>query len=124
MNVLAVDRDRATRLQLHRAFNSIGLDVDDCASAEEALALIQHKSYSVIITEWSLPGLDGLSLCRELRRRGVRSGLVVLSERGSLTERVEAFSAHIDDYHTKPAEIAELRLKVDALARRVHEAQS
>jgi DNA-binding response OmpR family regulator len=81
------------------------------------LALTQH--YDVIILDLSLPGLDGLQLCQQLRQRASRYvPVLMLTARDSLDDKLLGFGSGADDYLTKPFALAELAVRVQALSRR------
>jgi DNA-binding response OmpR family regulator len=83
-----------------------------------ALALAWETSYDTILLDIRLPDMDGLAVCRELRRRDVNSPVLMLTARGLVEQRVEGLDSGADDYLTKPFAIAELLARVRALVRR------
>src|SRR5262249_28034503 len=74
--------------------------------------------YDLVILDWMLPDVDGLSVCRELRRAGLTTPILMLTARGELSERVLGLETGADDYVVKPFEIEELLARVRALLRR------
>lgn len=72
----------------------------------------------VLLLDWMLPGLDGVTLCRRLRSLGVRTPVLMLTARTSLHDRVDGLDAGADDYLTKPFELEELLARLRALHRR------
>lgn len=76
------------------------------------------EPFDVIILDVVLPGVDGFSICRELRRRKVTSPIMMLSARGVTEDRVRGLDSGADDYLTKPFDFAELSARVRALLRR------
>src|SRR5262249_13612889 len=71
--------------------------------------------YDLIVLDWLLPGKDGLAVCRDLRRQGVRTPILMLTARGSLPDRVSGLDSGADDYLTKPYAFEELLARVRAL---------
>jgi DNA-binding response OmpR family regulator len=71
-----------------------------------------------VLLDWMLPDLDGLSLCRELRRCGTNVPILMLTARGELSEKVLGLESGADDYMVKPFEIVELVARIHALLRR------
>jgi DNA-binding response OmpR family regulator len=103
---------------LKRGLDEEGHVVDICGSGKQALAQVENIAYEVIVLDWSLPDLDGLSVLRLLRERGNRTPVLMLTARGSLGERVLGLRSGADDYLVKPFDFDELLARVDALHRR------
>jgi two-component system OmpR family response regulator len=82
------------------------------------LAMALELCYDVIVVDIMLPGIDGLSIIDELRRRRVRVPVIILSAKRSVDERVEGLQAGGDDYLTKPFSFTELLARIQALIRR------
>jgi DNA-binding response OmpR family regulator len=87
---------------------------DGAAGLDRAIA----GAFDAIILDLMLPGLDGFSLCRSLRRHGNATPVLILTARGELCDKLLGFRAGADDYLGKPFEILELLARVDALIRR------
>lgn len=118
MKVLVVEDAEKLARFLARVLTEEGYVVDHCASGRDGLDQAQRGDYQVIVLDWMLPDLDGLSLCRELRRRGSTTPILMLTARGETAERVLGLEAGADDYLVKPFEIEELVARVRALVRR------
>jgi DNA-binding response OmpR family regulator len=118
MRLLLVEDDRKAARLLQRGFHEEGFAVDAVTSAEEADGLSSLDHYEIIILDWLLPGMDGLSLCRALRARGVRTPILMLTARDALSDRVEGLNSGADDYLTKPYAFEELLARTRALIRR------
>lgn len=103
---------------LVRAFQEEGYIVDRCARGADALEQAELGVYDLIVLDWMLPDLDGISICREVRRRGDTTPILILTARGETRERVLGLDAGADDYVVKPFELEELLARVRALARR------
>jgi DNA-binding response OmpR family regulator len=89
--------------------------VEDGLTAEgKALS----ERYDAILLDLMLPGLDGLTLCRRLRARGVDTPILVVTARDAVASRVEALDAGADDYLTKPFDFSELLARLRAIVRR------
>jgi DNA-binding response OmpR family regulator len=96
-----------------------GHTVDYAATGKHALRLAAKSRYDVLIVDIMLPGMDGLTLCRELREReGVDTPVLMLTARDELADKLEGFDAGADDYMTKPFELEELEARLLALTRR------
>ncbi len=96
-----------------------GIQVDSCASAEEATELLAKNKYSLIALDWMLPGQSGLALVKELRIKFSHElSILMVTARAETQNIVEGLEAGADDYLTKPFEIQVLRARIRALIRR------
>ena len=119
MRILVVDDDRAVREALERALGLEGYDVELAADGAEALSAVERSEPDAVVLDVLMPGVDGLEVCRLLRRAQHRVPILMLTVRDSLGERVEGLDAGADDYLSKPFELEELLARVRALLRRV-----
>ena len=94
------------------------LAVDLLHDGEEALEQILTRPYDAIVLDIMLPGRDGLSILREMRRQHNNTPVLLLSARGNVNERVEGLNLGADDYLPKPFSISEVVARVRALVRR------
>jgi two-component system response regulator MprA len=115
--VLVVDDDPAVRSAVSRALR---VDYDVAEAADGAEALAQHAGVPVdaIVLDLMMPGIDGLEVCRTLRRRDDPVPILVVTARDAIDDRVEGLDAGADDYLVKPFAVEELRARVRALLRR------
>jgi DNA-binding response OmpR family regulator len=118
MRILLVEDDLKAAQLLARGFREEGFVVDLAASAEEGDELAFVTDYDLIVLDWLLPGKDGLALCRELRRRGTVTPILMLTARDALGDRVAGLNTGADDYLTKPFAFEELLARSRALLRR------
>ncbi len=118
MKALLLEDDPKIARFLTQVLREEGYAVDQCASGKDALDLAELGGHTLIVLDWVVPDLDGLSVCRELRRRGVVTPILMLSARGQVKERVLGLETGADDYLVKPFEVEELVARVRALARR------
>lgn len=93
--------------------------VDTCATGDVGLRQAARGGYDLLVLDWMLPDVDGLSVCRQLREQGAALPILMLTARTELAERVMGLDAGADDYVPKPFEIEELVARVRALLRRV-----
>ncbi len=103
---------------LTRGLSEEGHRVDACATGGTARVQALDVAYDVILLDWSLPDVDGVTVLRDWRARGLRTPVLVLTARGSTGEKVTALRAGADDYVVKPFDFAELLARVEALHRR------
>ncbi|KAA3451672.1 DNA-binding response regulator [Mesorhizobium sp. SARCC-RB16n] len=118
MKVLVVEDDAETAEEIVDEFSAAGFDVVRAATGPDGLAKAQTQVFDVITLDRLLPGLDGLSLLEILRGGGVDTPVLVLSALSSVDERIRGLRAGGDDYLVKPFSPAELRTRVEVLARR------
>ena len=103
-------------LNLKRA----GFEVIEACSGEQALELFeQHPDIQVAVLDVMLPGIDGYEVCRTMRARGSRAGIIMLTARTQESDKVTGLMTGADDYVTKPFSVVELVARVEALFRRV-----
>ena len=119
MKILVVDDERAVRESLRRALELEGYEIDLAADGGEALARLESDAQpDAMILDVLMPGVDGLEVCRELRRTGSRLPVLMLTARDAVENRVAGLDAGADDYVTKPFALEELLARVRALLRR------
>ncbi len=115
--LLVEDEARMTRM-LTRGLGEEGHRVDACPTGSAARVQALDVAYDVILLDWSLPDVDGVTVLRDWRARGLRTPVLVLTARGSTGEKVTALRAGADDYVVKPFDFAELLARIEALHRR------
>jgi len=118
MRVLAVEDDPRIAADLSAALSAAGFRVETCADGEEAWFLGDTEDYGLVVLDLGLPGLDGLSVLKRWRANGREMPVLVLTARGTWTERVEGIDAGADDYLPKPFRMEELVARARALVRR------
>jgi two-component system response regulator MprA len=119
MRVLVVDDERAVRDSLRRALELEGYDVELAADGEEALErLAQNGEPDAVVLDILMPKMDGLEVCRRLRREGHHLPVLMLTARDEVENRVAGLDAGADDYVTKPFALEELLARLRALLRR------
>lgn len=118
MRVLAVEDDPRIAADLSAALAAAGFRVETCADGEEAWFLGDTEDYGLVVLDLGLPGLDGLSVLKRWRANGREMPVLVLTARGTWTERVEGIDAGADDYLPKPFRMEELVARARALVRR------
>lgn len=114
MRVLIADDDPISRLLLERTLSGWGYEVTAAAAGDEAWRLIQQRDFSLVISDWVMPGLDGPELVRRIRANP-RAGyvfIILLAASSSRHEVVEGLEAGADDFLAKPFERDELRVRL------------
>ncbi|HEY3960095.1 MAG TPA: response regulator transcription factor [Solirubrobacteraceae bacterium] len=118
MRILVVDDDRALREALRRVLTLTGYEVQGAADGEQAIELVAQAVPDAVVLDVGLPGIDGLEVCRRLRRLGNRVPVLMLTARDAVSDRIDGLDAGADDYLVKPFDVEELKARVRALLRR------
>jgi two-component system response regulator MprA len=120
MRVFVVDDDTAVRESLGRALRLEGYEVELAADGAEALERLDGGGAAVdlVVLDVAMPYVDGLEVCRRLRRGGSRLPVLMLTARDEVADRVAGLDAGADDYVVKPFALEELLARVRALLRR------
>ena len=121
MRLLVVDDDRALRDVLRRALTLAGYEVRLSETGAEALADVASSVPDAVVLDVGLPDIDGLDVCRTLRRDGNRVPVLMLTARDAVSDRIDGLDAGADDYLVKPFDIDELKARLRALLRRGRE---
>lgn len=118
MRVLVVEDEPKMARLLERGLAEEGHAVDVTGRGEDALWMARAVSYDAIVLDLMLPGLDGFTVCRELRAQEVWTPVLLLTARDAVDDRVFGLDAGADDYLVKPFDFAELLARLRALKRR------
>lgn len=121
MRILLVEDERKISAYVKRGLEESGYAVDPVYTGKEVLDWAEAAHYDLIILDILLPELDGFSVCRELRRRGDRTPVLMLTARDDIDDRVAGLDAGADDYLVKPFALKELLARLRALTRRAGE---
>ncbi|WP_327063861.1 response regulator transcription factor [Kitasatospora purpeofusca] len=116
--VLVVEDDPGVRATLDQLLRFEGYRVLTATDGQDALELLERQRPDLAVVDVVMPRLDGLALCRMLRRRGDRLPVLVLTARHQLGDRVAGLDAGADDYLAKPFATEELLARIRALLRR------
>jgi DNA-binding response OmpR family regulator len=103
---------------LEEGLREAGYTVDLALDGDEALAFARAARYDAMVLDILLPGVDGMSVCRQIRRNGAATPILFLTARDSLADKVSGLDSGADDYLTKPFDFPELLARVRALVRR------
>jgi two-component system OmpR family response regulator len=116
--LLLIEDDAATAEEILADLRGRGHAVDWAATGPEGAVAARTGSWDAIVLDRMLPGLDGLTVLRDLRGTGDRTPALVLSALGDVDERIRGLRAGGDDYLGKPFVLAELAARIEALLRR------
>jgi DNA-binding response OmpR family regulator len=118
LRILVVEDDPAIASFAVKGLREAGFAVDHAGDGGLALEMASRETYDLAVVDLMLPGLDGLALIEELRRRRITVPVIILSAKRSVDDRVRGLRAGGDDYLTKPFAFEELLARVEALIRR------
>ena len=113
-----VDDEPAVRDSLERALRLDGYEVELAVDGGDGLAQLREAPADAIVLDVLMPGVDGLDVCRRLRRDGDRTPILMLTARDAVSDRVAGLDAGADDYLVKPFALEELQARLRALLRR------
>jgi two-component system response regulator MprA len=116
--VLIVEDDQPVRRMLERSLAKEGFEVRAAADGAAALALAERSTPDLVVLDVTMPGLSGIDVCRRLRQSGMQGGVLMLTARDGIEDRVRGLDAGADDYVVKPFAIEEVVARLRALMRR------
>lgn len=117
-SILVVEDESALNDLLRTELETEGHIVRQARDGKTALQMVEHEAPQLVILDWMLPGLDGLSVCRQLRQRYLMP-IIMLTARGEEVDRVLGLEVGADDYLVKPFSMRELLARTRAALRRV-----
>ncbi|MFZ3585208.1 response regulator [Loktanella sp. DJP18] len=118
MRILVVEDDRITGQYVARSLRGEGHTVDLVDNGNDGLIQATRSNHDVMIVDWMLPQIDGLTLVKSLRVIGKHTPVLFLTAMGSVEDRIMGLNAGADDYLVKPFVFGELSARINALARR------
>ncbi|MDM7274117.1 response regulator transcription factor [Sulfurihydrogenibium azorense] len=118
MKVLLVEDNIGLNASLKEILELNGYIVDGAFDADEALNFLQNSFYDVIILDVMLPDIDGFTLLKLIREKGIKTPVIMLTAKDQLRDKVKGLELGADDYITKPFEVEELLARIKAVARR------
>lgn len=116
--VLIIEDEESIRRLIAYDLKVSGYQVNQASNGLDGLQEALKQPYDVILIDWMLPGLDGLSIVRELRSKDIDSILIMLTAKDEETDILECFEAGIDDYITKPFSPRQLQARIKAHLKR------
>lgn len=124
MKLLVVEDYEPLRRSLTLGLTEAGFAVDATGDGREGLWFAKGGEYDVIVLDLMLPGMDGMSLLKDIRQGGQTSAVLILTAKSAIDDRVSGLNQGADDYLVKPFAFAELLARVHALVRRKHAVSS
>jgi len=116
--LLIVEDDPSVRRMLERGLTAEGFDIRSAPDGGRALAMVEEAALELVVLDIAIPGLDGFDVCRRLRERGITGGVLMLTARDAIEDRVRGLQAGADDYVVKPFALEEVVARLRALLRR------
>ena len=118
MRVLLVEDEQRLSNIIKKGLLEEGYAVDVAYDGEEGQYLAESEEYDLIILDIMLPKIDGLTLCRSLREKNIKTPVLMLTAKTTIEDKVAGLDNGADDYMTKPFSFLELRSRIQALIRR------
>lgn len=118
MRILLVEDERRLANIVKKGLTEEGFAVDIAYDGEEGQYLAQSETYDLILLDITLPKVDGITICKNLRKRNIKTPILMLTARSTLEDKVFGLDSGADDYITKPFAYLELRSRIHALIRR------
>lgn len=118
MRILFAEDERDLRAAVTALLERSGYQVDAVADGADALDWAEAESYGLIILDWMMPRMDGITALRKIREKGISSPCLLLTARDAVEDRVTGLDAGADDYLPKPFNAQELLARIRALLRR------
>jgi two-component system alkaline phosphatase synthesis response regulator PhoP len=116
--ILLVEDEPGLVMTLTDRLRSEGYAIETAADAETGLTRSTGERFDLIILDVMLPGGSGFNICRDLRQRGIKTPIIILTARGQVIDKVLGLKIGADDYITKPFEMMELLARVEVQLRR------
>jgi two-component system KDP operon response regulator KdpE len=117
-NVLVVDDEPSLRKVLQTSLTARGFSVEEAGGAEQAIDMVPHGGFDLVLLDINMPGMGGIEACRRIRSLSPELGIVMVTVRDAEYDMVQALEAGADDYITKPIRFGELVARLRAVLRR------
>lgn len=124
MRILLVEDEKRLSHYIKKGLEEQGYAVDQTYDGEEGLYLAKEEAYDVIILDVMLPKMNGMDVCRNLRKDNRNMPVIMLTARSETEDKIEGLDCGADDYLTKPFVFDELRARIHAVLRRSYKQAS
>lgn len=118
MKILLAEDDRKLAKMLAFLLKKEGCAIDVVDNGEDAADYLSVSDYDIVLLDWLMPGKTGLDVCRELRSKKKNCGIIMLTAKDTLDDKVTGLANGADDYLVKPFEFPELLARIKAVMRR------
>jgi len=118
MRLLIIEDEKDLAENIKKGLVEDGFAVDISRDGEDGKFMIETEPYDLVILDLMLPKIDGITLCKEIREKGTKTPILMLTAKSTVENKIEGFDAGADDYLTKPFDFSELKARIYALLRR------
>src|SRR3989338_5637111 len=118
MRILVVEDEHRIANTIKKGLEQERYAVDVAYDGIHGFDLASSEDYDLCILDLMLPGMDGLTICKELRKKQIHTPVLILTAKGQVQDKVEGLDSGADDYLTKPFSFEELLARIRALTRR------
>ena len=118
MRLLIVEDEKMLCDTIAKSLRQSGYEVDTCYNGREAKEILEIEHYDLVVLDLNLPEMDGMEVLRSLRAADEETGVLILSARSQIADKVEGLDAGANDYLAKPFHLDELEARVRSLTRR------
>ena len=118
MRLLVIEDERDLCEDIAKKLRLSGYEADICFDGEAALELLAVEKYDLVLLDLNLPKVDGMTVLRTLREHDQETGVLILSARSEISDKVDGLDAGANDYLSKPFHLEELEARVRSLTRR------
>ena len=118
MRLLVIEDEQALADMVAQHLRTAGYEIDVCYDGDSGLEAAMTEPYDLIILDLNLPGMDGMELLKTLRKRDGETGVLILSARSGISDKVEGLDAGANDFLSKPFHMQELDARIRSLTRR------
>jgi two-component system KDP operon response regulator KdpE len=120
LRALLVDDEPSFRKVLHKSLATAGFAAEEATCGEDALEILRQQSFDLVLLDLNMPGMDGITACRQIRKLWPKLGIVMITVRDAENDIVKALECGADDYLMKPIRFRELIARLRAVCRRMH----
>jgi DNA-binding response OmpR family regulator len=124
MHILVVEDERGIADNIAEYLRQYSFAVDTAYDGDQGLQMARAHTYDIALLDWMLPGTDGLTVCKTLRKEYPQLGIIMLTAKDTVDDRVSGLDTGADDYIIKPFALKELMARIQALLRRNYRNQS
>src|SRR5690606_976020 len=119
-NILVVEDELSIRSFVSLSLRKKGYEVTEAESGEQALQLFQNRNFDVVLLDLMLPGIDGFTVCQEIRKVNQKVGIIMITAKTQEKDKIEGLVIGADDYLCKPFSLQELEVRIFSLLRRIN----
>lgn len=121
MRILVVEDERGIADNIAEYLRQYSFAVDTAYDGDKGLEMARAHPYDIVLLDWMLPGTDGLTVCKTLRQEYPQLGLIMLTAKDTVDDRVSGLDTGADDYIIKPFALKELMARIQSLLRRKYQ---